>query len=120
MDHEAAAIREELRALGRRGRTEAFPSVLRERVAAYALARRPGVSWGRLGECLTLSPSTVHRWCGQAAQASSPGEAGAALVPVVVTPEEPVRSDLALVSPRGFRVEGLSLDDVVRLLDPLS
>ena len=120
MDHEAAAIRQELRRLSGRGRTEALPDALRERVIAYAQSRRPSVSWARLGATLTLSPTTVKRWYERALPDTPTANGAAALLPVVVTPEAPATTELALVSPRGFRIEGLSLDDAAQLLERLA
>ena len=120
MDHEAVAIRQKIRGLGKRGRTEPIPSALRELVVAYARARRPEVSWARLGAALTLSATTLQRWCEHATACAPNRDDVAALVPVVVAPEVPAATHLALVSPRGFRIEGLSLDDAVALLERLT
>jgi transposase len=122
LDDDAVTIRRAVAQLGRRRRNDAVPLKLRRRAVAYALARRPGVTWGQLGTDLGLAGSTITRWCALAARSPAEPERGPEprLVPVIVGPGPSDDATLVLVSPRGFRVEGLHLDDVVELLQRLS
>ena len=123
MDDEGETIRRAVLRLGRRRRNDSIPLKLRRQAVAYALSRRPGVTWAQLGADLGLAGSTITRWCALAAQSPAEPQPEPRLVPVVVSPSRPSASDtatLVLVSPRGFRVEGLRLDDAVELLQRLS
>lgn len=117
MDERATMIRKMVQGLGRRRANEAIPLDVRDAVVEYAAARRPRTSWARLGDALGLSASTIQRWC-----THDDADAGdsTALVPIVVTGAVAMSGGLVLVSPRGFRLEGLNLDDAGLLLDRLS
>ena len=117
MDARASALRRAVGELDRQCVTEPFPVHIRAAVVRYACSRRPGTSWAALGEALGLAGSTVQRWCADAPTATSEDTA---LVPVVVGPSVEPAAALVLVSPRGFRLEGLALDDALLLLDRLS
>lgn len=122
MDDEGETIRRAVLRLGRRRRNDSIPLKLRRQAVAYALSRRPGVTWAQLGADLGLAGSTITRWCALAAQSPTEPqpEPEPRLVPVIVSPSVSDNATLVLVSPRGFRVEGLRLDDAVELLQRLS
>ena len=87
------------------------PPELKAHVSSYAKGRRAqGTSYAAIGRELGLAEQTVQRWCA--------GTSRPAMVPVEVVAEG--RSGIALVAPSGYRVEGLSLDELVSLLRALS
>ena len=92
-----------------------YPTEVKRRVVAWAAVRREhGAGWAALGRELGLKLETVRRWC-----MSDAGQSGArALVRVEVKPEVE-QQHFAVVSPMGFRVEGLSLSDVAELMRAL-
>lgn len=107
---EAESLRRELdRVEGRRG--PCFPEDLKQRARAWILRRRSeGVTVAVLAAELGLSSGTVLKW--------SAGATTRALVPVEVVPE-PHERTVSVVSPSGFRVEGMSLVEAAALLRAL-
>ena len=108
-----AELKAELAKLDRRYRGQRYPKALRARAVHWAQARREeGVSWRRVAESLGLRTETIRRWCvTRAAQRSPTG-----LVPVEVIASDRV----AVVSPSGWRVEGLSVEAAARLVRSLA
>ena len=109
---EAEALRAEVLGLGPRGRGQRYPVEFRRRAAGVALAMRSGgASWRRIASEVGVRAETLRRWC-------DGGEPGAArsLIPVQVVGS----TALAVISPGGWRVEGLSLSDASALLRALS
>jgi len=112
-----------LKALRRRversgdGRARRYSRALREAVmAAAAVAREAGWSWTRLGEELGISHETLRRWWYDEARASGP-----TLVAVDIEDGgETVGGRLSVVTPMGYRVEGLGVDEAAKLLQTLS
>lgn len=91
------------------GRGKRYPQALRDRVAEYARARRAsGVSWATIAAELGLSFKTVHRWC------TPRSDAPRAMRAVHVVPDGD--HGIALVSPSGIRVEGVTVADVIAVL----
>ena len=87
---------------------------LRERVIAYAEERRvAGAPWLAIATELGLKFETVRRWC----IAAQPTRA-LTLRAVEVVPDR-TTDMLAVVSPSGFRVEGVTFDIAVALLRAL-
>lgn len=88
-----------------------YPPWLRERATAHAhAARARGATWQTIADELGISPITVRGWAAKAGHAS--------FVPVVVAeaPQPTPVSRFRLVSPRGFQVEGLDLEQIADLL----
>ncbi|HTE56562.1 MAG TPA: hypothetical protein VK698_37170 [Kofleriaceae bacterium] len=111
-DHEGRHLRRQVVARVR-GRGKRYPEGLRRRVTAWARQRRDGgASLQVLSKELGLSMETVRRWTATARD-STP--ARTALVPVEVI-EEPTARLAVVVSPSGFRLEGLTLDEAVAVL----
>jgi len=112
MDKEAAILR---RDLGRieTGRGKRYPAELRSRVVAWARKQHAaGTSWEEIKRELGQQFDTVRRWCVDAGETK-------ALVPVrVVETRAPSRS-LSVVSPTGFRIDGLSPTEAAALLREL-
>ena len=119
MDRLETQAREAVKGLGRRGRTQRIPMAVRERVVAYArVARADGVSWRRIARSVGLSTSGVQRFV-----QSKRSQPRASLVPVVVqAPPEGSpsgRAELHLLTPSGHRLEGLSLEQALVLVQAL-
>ena len=106
---------------------EAYPDHLRQRAVRCALAlRAAGATWEKVATQVGVSGTTLQHW-------SKLMDAPATFVPVVVTDHGPSATSVAvaaaakrptprtfcLVSPRGFRVDGLELGDVTQILGQL-
>lgn len=144
----AAKLRAEVAELERRYRGHRYPTDLRRRIVALAgTRRRSGASWGRIGAEVGIRAETLRRWCiaddgsgrrsdgrgVESRRAVSSGERGAKDVPhesaltTVETPSlvpihvvsEVARAEVMLVSPAGWRVEGLDLSALTTLLRSL-
>lgn len=112
-DKEAAILRRELSRVTT-GRGKRYPRELRERVVAWAKRRRAaGASLESIKRDLGQRYDTVRRWCAVATPAPA-----RALVPVRVIVERQERT-VSVVSPSGFRVDGLSLPEAAALLREL-
>lgn len=114
---ELLALRRDL-ARHERGRGRRYHPELRERVAAWARPRvADGASWHELARQLGLRVETLQSWCPQPMVAPA---IPTRLLPVRVVPEPTSPSALRVVSPSGFRVEGLSLTQAVAVLRMLA
>jgi hypothetical protein len=112
MEREAAALRAELSRVVR-GRGKRFAAELRARVVELGRRRRAeGASWQRIGGEIGLNYETVRRWC------IAKGSAQMRRVEIVPAPSE-ATSQVSIVSPSGFRAEGLTLRDAVMMLATL-
>lgn len=91
------------------GRGKRFPIALKARAVTLASKRRrAGWSWGQIGDELGIGTDTVRRWF--------VGRHGdRVLRPVEVVAERAARS-VTVLSPGGFRVADLSLDEAAALL----
>jgi hypothetical protein len=101
------AITAEVR--GQRGRRRRFSVGVR--AAATAIARSLNQPISRTARELGLSPFTLHDWL----RREEP-----VVRPVVVAPESASSASVAIVTPTGFRIEGLDEAAVVRVLRALS
>lgn len=112
MDRELVSLRKALAAVDK-GRGKRYPASLRARVVTWALERRrDGESWEAIKRALGQEYDTVRRWCGASAVIPS-----RAFVPVtVVDSAAPPARVVAVVSPGGFRVDGLTLSEAAVLL----
>ena len=110
-------IREAIEALGR-GRTTRIPDALRKRVIRYAQRERGrGRVWREIAQAVGLSTSVLSRWTqGKAERIRSKG-VRATLAPVRVRPD--AGGTVAIVSPNGFRTDGLSIEQAAALLAQL-
>ena len=109
----AEKLRRELDSVkGRRG--PCFPRDLKERTAAWlAEQRAAGATVAQLAAKLGLASGTVLRWSAAKARRSR------ALVPVEIVAEPIAAGAMSIVSPSGFRIEGLSFANAVALLKAL-
>jgi hypothetical protein len=114
------------------GRGGAYTPRLRARILAYVeLAKAAGISEADCCRSIGVSPTSIATWRRASRQAAAPEEREQAfetpelpaepvskeLVPIEVTPS-PIQlaGGLSLVTPRGFRVEGLSLEQAFALV----
>jgi len=85
---------------------------------AWAAGRRAaGASWEEIKRELGQRFDTVRRWCTTEAADGSPSRA---LVPVRIVRDDPAARAVAVVSPTGFRVDGLTLSEAAALLRELA
>ncbi len=115
--HETAALKREL-AKHEKGRGKRYPVELKARLVAHAEARRrAGVSYAEIADELGLAFETIRRWC--IARTPRPTSArSAALVPVEVISAP--HAAVVIVSPSGFRLEGLDVAEAVAVLRALA
>jgi len=111
MKKEAEKLRFELdRISTRRGRC--VPPELKQRISAWITSQRAsGRSAREIASELGIAPGTAFRW--------SSDRRVRAMVPVRVVADVVVERKHAVVSPLGFRVESLSLEEAARLLREL-
>ena len=120
MDREAESLRRELDEEGR-GAGRWYSPELRERVGAWARRRHgAGVAYEELGIEVGLARDTVRRWATEsekttpAARHSTPR-----MLPVRVAVVEQQQRTVVVVSPAGFRIEGLTLAEAAAMLRAL-
>ncbi len=95
------------------GRGKRYPQELKARITEFAKKRRrEGASWAQIAEDVGIAFETLRRWC------IAMGETSPAMVPVHVVPDEAERT-VSVVSPTGYRIEGVSLRDAVAVLRAL-
>ena len=95
-----------------RGRGRRVPAALKERATTYARRRREGgASFAELAKETGLSQETLRRWCLKTPRT--------ALVPVRVVSDAACGS-VVVVSPNGYRLEGLDVGEAVAVLRALS
>ena len=123
MQAETDRIRDLVARCDRGWTTQPYADSVRSEVVEFATAARArGWSWQRTGEAVGLCETTVHRWV-EALSTDQPRRPTTAMVPVdLVTqpPPEPTTTQLVLVSPGGFRLEGLRLTEAAQLLAALA
>ena len=131
MEKELEQFQQEVQRLrtGRRGGSGPFPEALRAFAVRYlAYAQEKGETVREVTKKLGVSEPTLQAWRrGQTpgSKARRAGERSVPLVPVVVQPgkaEASVQSpaSLTVVSPQGWRVEGLGVESAADLLRRLS
>lgn len=126
MEAAAARVRELVEAHRPESGSDAYPSEVRGEVVRFCQgARRAGWTWGRIGAAVGLPTTTSRRWTvgsGAVREQGTAGSGAAGMVPVeVVVAEAAVvaQERLVLVSPGGYRIEGLSLAAAAQLLGVL-
>ena len=119
-DEVGRRLREAIAGLGRH-RTQPLPQELHAEVERYAaLQRRAGASWRTIAGSVGVSASALQRW--GARERSSAVRAGLRRVRVrrEWVPSQTVASAmLVLISPSGFRVEGLGVAQALEMLREL-
>lgn len=113
---------EQLRELAAQPRdNDRYPAELRRQAKRWAIRRRQeGAWWKEIAAEIGVSTSAVIRWTNAADDDNEKRLASVALVPVHVVEPKARAADLAIVSPAGFRIEGLSLEQAVEVLRRLS
>jgi transposase len=97
----------------RPARGKLYAPKIQSGVVEFAHGRRAdGASWKQIAGELGMRFETVRRWC--AREPSRP-----ALRPVQVVDAAPPGRGVAVVSPSGHRIEGLSLEDAIAVLRAL-
>ena|SRR5579859_1773151 len=92
------------------GRGKRYPRAIRERVVAFALDRRQeGRSWAAIGRELGMHLETLRCWCVK--RAAKP----ASMRAVHVVASVALRT-VAVVSPNGYRVPDITLEEAVAVL----
>ncbi len=118
MSDPAAEVCAALAALGKRGRTTRIPDDVCAMVVRYARQqRRRGVPWRAIASELGLSASAMQRWAKRHQRPRA--RRAAAIVPVKLREERLEERGLAVVTPSGVRVEGLSLEAAMHVLQQL-
>ena len=116
-DQELRELRRELATI-ERGRGRYYPPALRARITRWARRRLAGGdSVNAVARDVALHPTTLAAWLGAAPNSTAlvPVEIVAAPARAMPAPQVPV----VLVSPSGYRVEGLTLDEALRALTRL-
>lgn len=105
-------VRLAVAALGLRARTTRVPDEVRRKIAPYVRAQRArGRSWEAIAREVGFSKSGLQRWTGK----------GPRLRRVRVVAHRAVAPErVSLVSPQGYRIEGLSLEQALGALARLS
>ena len=104
------------REIGRleRGRGRRYPAGLRERITVYARSRRDeGEGWATISDELAVPWETLRRW-------TLGPKPSTAMVPVEVIAPAVVAEGVAVVSPTGWRLEGLDVREAVAVLRAVS
>lgn len=105
-----ARLRRRVWALGPRGPGSRVPEALRQEIVAYARERRgDGAGLKQIARETGITRETIRSWL----RAPSLDRE---LVPVAIVPEIVACGGIAVVSPRGYRVEGLDVAGAAALL----
>jgi len=113
MTKELARIRRMV-AAHKPGRGRRYKADVRREVARYARRRRDqGATWATIADEVGLWFETVRRWCARMAQST------ASIVPVEVVIETETTAPVVIVSPSGYRLEGLEPAEAVAALRAL-
>lgn len=115
MDRELSELRRAVSDAGPRGPGRRLPTRLQARLVEVIRRRHArGESLRQLAEALGLTAETLRRWL-----AAAPSTAPAVVRPLPVAVVEPIAAaaaPLALVTPDGFRFEGLTVASAAELL----
>lgn len=112
MKTSGSAARQAVESLGSRGKTTRIPDEVRIVVLGYAgEARAEGRSWRQVSETVGLSTSLLQRW-------NRVGKRRGRLKPVVIADPRPSAETVGLVlaTARGERLEGLGVEEAIRIL----
>ena len=114
MDDRSMALREAIDRARQKGPRWRCPGQVRAEAVAYTLEQRSaGETMAEVSRRLGIAESSLTRWVRQEADRSAP-----AFRKVSVSRRQ-TGAGLVLVTPRGYRVEGLSVAATVELLSQL-
>ncbi len=122
MEARGQELREAIARLERRHRNDPVPAPLRSEILVYTATRRKtGASWHSIAQELGLSSSGLQRW---SARATGETRMRPVRIRRGLTAESSSHSSspagaIVLVSPRGFRLEGLEVSQALELLHGL-
>lgn len=124
IESELEGLRRQLSEIrSRKSTRRRYPKQLRDAVQAYIRARHAqGVRIGDVCRELELALGTASRWLRSPAEKTPEAEAGmfrAVMLAPVRSRAAMVPSALSLSSPRGYRAEGLELEQLLSLLREL-
>ena len=109
MDRELAELRQCVQ-VHEGGRGKRYPAELRARLRRWVRRRRgEGASTAVIAAELSLPLSTVSHWASTRSQST-------ALVPVEVVPDAGTSRTPRVLSPSGFAVDGVTLEEAASLL----
>lgn len=122
MDHDLRWIRQTLASFGERDAGFRYPEEFRRRVVRYAQRRLKQTTTTALSKEVGVCWVTIRRWRdAQAKQEKPTGKlvAPQGMVPIRVTDVEDdlETSAVTVITPSNWRVEGLSLAQVIKLLE---
>jgi transposase len=112
MENMREELQQELSKLSPRGRGRPYPKGLMGKLLSYTVARRrQGARLAEVAVELGMKPYTLARWMGEKRPSASFER-----VEVVASATPTPSRTLIVHGPRGLRVEGLELADVVELV----
>ena len=116
MKENAETLRRALKSVRRPRPNTAYPRELRARAADYIGKRRAaGEGWGRIGLDLGLSPTTAMTWL-ETSRGPSRASTKNLFLPVTMKRKEEEKvGGVSLVTPGGFRFEGLDVKGAAAL-----
>ena len=128
MDHDLRWIRGQIAGFGERGPGFRYPEEFRRRVARYAERRLQVTTTGTVAREVGIPWVTIRRWRARADdQATWQVErTPSSMVPVHVsdvvqaTMMDTASEGLTVVTPKGWRIEGLTVDQACEVLGRLS
>jgi len=114
---EGRRLRGAIAGLGRH-RTQPLPQGLHAEVKRYAaLRRRAGASWRTIAESVGVSASALQRWgAGERRLGAQPGLRRVRVRGEGAPGKAIATAPLVLISPSGFRVEGLGVAQALEML----
>lgn len=113
IEREARMVRQLVASLGRPAKTTPVPAGVRQRILTVA-QRAAAAGWSQqaVAQAVGVSIGSLRNW-------ALPLPGGTTMVPVRVAPLPTGTAPLAVVSPAGYRVEGLDVATAVTLLRTL-
>jgi hypothetical protein len=121
MDRQLEWIQRQIVSFGERGRTFRYPEAFQDRVVAWAHAQRErGTTQAEISRQVDVPWETIRRWIDRRAdQGSQPETTGLVPVQIAGVAQAQAGNRLVLVSPDGWRIEGLGPDQVVEVFGRL-
>ena len=121
MDRQLEWIQRQIASFGERGRTFRYPEAFQDRVVAWAHAQREqGTTQAEISRQVDVPWETIRRWSDLRADQGSQTES-TSLVPVQIAgvAQPQAGMGLVLVSPDGWRLEGLDTEQAVEVFGRL-